>query len=195
MKDILHKNVVLVLNRNWQAIATTTPAQAFGQMATDAATGLDIQSQDWMVPVKWEAWRDLSVREDDLSIGTASGEIRVPTVLVLCRYSRVPIHRPKLNSRNIWLRDDAVCQYTGRRLNRSEGNIDHVIPLSRGGANSWENCVLSCRSVNQKKADKTPQEAGLKLIRPPVEPRPVPITAILHNFHGVEDWKPFLSKG
>lgn len=193
MNDILHKNVVLVLNRNWQAIDTTTPAQAFGQMATDAATGLDIQSNEWMMPVKWEAWRDLPVREDDLYVGTANGRIRVPTVLVLCRYNRVPIHRPKLNSRNIWLRDDAVCQYTGRRLNKGEGNIDHVIPLSRGGANSWENCVLSCRSVNQKKADKTPQEAGLKLIRPPFEPKPVPITAVLKNHHRVEDWEPFLS--
>ena len=52
MNDILHKTIVLVLNRNWQAINTTTPALAFGQMATDVATGLDIQGRDWMVPVR-----------------------------------------------------------------------------------------------------------------------------------------------
>ena len=64
----LHKNAVLVLNRNWQAISITTTAQAFGQMATDAATGLDIQHQDWMLPVKWDTWLDLPVREEDISL-------------------------------------------------------------------------------------------------------------------------------
>jgi len=192
MKDILHKNVVLVLNRNWQAIAITTPAQAFGQMATDTATGLDIQSSDWMVPMKWDQWRKLEVRDEDLSIGVANGRVRVPTVVVLCRYNKVPIYRPKLNSRNIWLRDGGVCQYSGRPLRPSEGNIDHVIPLSRGGSNSWENCVLSCRQLNQKKADKTPIEAGLTLIRKPFQPRPVPVTATLKNVHGLEEWDHFL---
>ncbi len=192
MKDILHKNVVLVLNKNWQAISITTPAQAFGQMATDAATGLDIQSSDWMVPVKWDEWRVLDVRDEDLSVGVANGRVRVPTVLVLCRYNKVPIHRPKLNSRNIWLRDGGVCQYSGKSLRPSEGNIDHVIPLSRGGANIWENCVLSCRQVNQKKADKTPNEAGLRLIRKPFQPRAVPITATLKNVHGLKEWSHFL---
>lgn len=192
MKDILHKNVVLVLNRNWQAIAITTPAQAFGQMATDSATGLDIQSSDWMVPVKWDEWRELDVRDEDLSVGVANGRVRVPTVLVLCRYDKVPIHRPKLNSRNIWLRDGGVCQYSGRQLRPSEGNIDHVIPLSRGGPNSWENCVLSCKQLNQKKADRTPNEAGMKLIRKPFMPKAVPITATLKNVHNMEDWNHFL---
>lgn len=192
MKNVIHKNVVLVLNRNWQAISITTPAQAFAQMATDAATGLDIQSRDWMVPAKWSEWRSLEVREDDLSVGVANGRIRVPSVIVLCRYSRVPIHRPKLNSRNIWLRDRGRCQYTGRSLSLSEGNIDHIIPVSRGGKNSWENCVLSCRKVNQKKADRTPKEAGLQLIRRPFEPQAVPITAVLKNTYEQEDWSHFL---
>jgi len=177
MKDILHKNVVLVLNRNWQAISTTTPAQAFSQMMTDAATG---------------EWRDLAVREEDLSIGICNGQIRVPTILVLCRYNKVPIYIPKLNSKNIWIRDRGICQYSGRPLRPSEGNIDHVIPVSKGGANTWENCVLSCKQLNQKKADKTPNEAGMRLIRKPTRPKPVPITATLRNLHGMKDWSQFL---
>ena len=192
MKNIIHKNVVLVLNRNWQAIAITTPAQAFAQMATDAATGLDIQSSDWMVPVKWDEWRELDVRDGDLSIGVTDGRVRSPTVIVLCRYSKVPIHRPKLNSRNIWLRDGGVCQYSGKLLKPNEGNIDHIIPVSRGGSNSWENCVLSCRKINQKKADKTPSEAGMRLIRRPFQPRAVPITSTLKNIHGMKEWSHFL---
>lgn len=190
----LHKNAVLVLNRNWQAISITTTAQAFGQMATDAATGLDIQHQDWMLPVKWDTWLGLPVREEDISIGTARGLVRAPTVIVLSRYAEVPIHRPKLSARNIWLRDGGRCQYTGKSLNRGEGNIDHIIPQSRGGSTSWENCVLSCRKINTRKADRTPQEAGLTLIRKPERPRAVPITLTLENSHDIPDWEVFLTK-
>ncbi|MGB0992863.1 MAG: HNH endonuclease [Akkermansiaceae bacterium] len=190
--SILHKNTVLVLNRNWQAISITTPAQAYGQMASDAATGLDIQHSDWMVPVSWDQWLDLPVRNQDLSIGTARGSVRAPTVIVCSRYADVPIHRPKLSARNIWLRDGGKCQYTGRSLKRGEGNIDHVMPQSRGGSTSWENCVLACRKINTRKADRTPSEAGLTLIRQPEKPRAVPITLTLENFHNITDWNVFL---
>ncbi|MGB0775744.1 MAG: HNH endonuclease, partial [Akkermansiaceae bacterium] len=104
----------------------------------------------------------------------------------------VPIHRPKLSARNIWLRDGGKCQYTGRSLKRGEGNIDHVMPQSRGGSTSWENCVLACRKINTRKADRTPSEAGLTLIRHPEKPRAVPITLTLENFHNITDWNVFL---
>ena len=191
--SFLHKNTVLVLNRNWQAISITTPAQAYGQMASDAATGLDIQHHDWMVPVDWDTWLTLPVREQDISIGTARGPVRVPTVIVLSRYADVPIHRPKFSARNVWLRDGGKCQYTGRALTRGEGNIDHIIPVSRGGTTNWENCVLACRKINTRKADRTPSEAGLTLLRPPEAPRAVPITQTLENIHDIPDWEVFLS--
>ena len=96
MSSILHQKVVLVLNRNWQAINTRTPAEAFCQMASDVATGLDIQGTDWMVPTKWEDWRNLPVRDEDASIGTATGLIRVPTVIVVSNFAKVPMKRPKV---------------------------------------------------------------------------------------------------
>lgn len=188
----IHKNTVLVLNRNWQAISITTPALAYGQMATDAATGLDIQHLDWMVPVDWASWLTLPVRDQDISIGTVSGPVRAPTVIVLSRYADVPVHRPRLCARNIWLRDGGRCQYSGRPLKRGEGNIDHVIPQSRGGATSWENCVLACRKINTRKADRTPTEAGLRLMNTPTMPQAVPITLTLENFHDIDDWNVFL---
>jgi 5-methylcytosine-specific restriction endonuclease McrA len=194
MTSILHKNVVLVLNRNWQAINTTTPAMAYCQMSTDVATALDIQGADFMVPVKWSDWLELPVRDDDASVGTASGSIRVPTIIVLAKFSKVPMTRPKLNAGNIWNRDNGRCQYTGRRLAPGEGNIDHVMPRSRGGATSWDNCVLADTSVNTRKADRTPKEAGLKLKREPSAPRQVPVTLTLKNCHGITDWEPFLIK-
>jgi len=192
MNSILNKNIVLVLNRNWQAINIRTPAEVFCQMATDSATALDIQGDDWMVPTKWDDWKDLPVRENDFSIGTAHGRIRVPTVIVLSKFSRVPMKRPKFNTRNLWVRDGGRCQYTGRELRPGEGNIDHVMPRSRGGRTTWENCVLAATDVNSRKANRTPEEAGLKLNRPPQVPREVPVTVLLKNIHGIPDWEPFL---
>jgi 5-methylcytosine-specific restriction endonuclease McrA len=195
MSSILHQNSVLVLNRNWQAINTRTPAEAFCQMSTDSATALDIRGHDYMVPTTWEDWQQLPIREGDASIGTARGRIRVPTVIIVSNFARVPMKRPRFNSRNLWQRDGGQCQYTGRRLRPGEGNIDHILPRSRGGRSTWENCVLAAREVNSRKANRTPEEAGLKLLRPPTAPAPLPVTALLRNIHGIPDWDPFLPKG
>jgi len=195
MSDILNKNTVLVLNRNWQAINITTPAMAFCQMSTDVATGMDICGMEHMVPTRWSDWLELDVREDDCSIGTSSGRIRVPTVVVLARFNKVPMKRPKFSLRNLWERDGGRCQYTGKPLAPGEGNIDHVLPRSRGGATSWENCVVADRKVNTRKADKTPKEAGLRLLNQPRTPREVPVTLMLKNQHGISDWDPFLPAG
>ena len=194
MKAIMNKSVVLVLNRNWQAVNTTSPAEAFSSMITDVATGLDVQGSDWMVPVKWQDWIQLPIREEDFSVGTVDGLIRVPTVIVLSKFDRVPLKRPSFSLRGLWLRDGGECQYTGRPLKPGEGNIDHVIPQSRGGATSWENCVLSDREVNNRKADRTPQEAGLRLRRKPYRPATVPVTNLLENTYEIPEWNLFLGK-
>ncbi len=192
MNSVLDKQVVLVLNRNWQAIDVRNPAEAFCQMATDTATALDIRDDSSMVPTRWEDWRRLPVRENDFSIGTARGRIRVPTVLVLSRFSKVPTRRPKLNFRNLWERDGGRCQYTGRLLRPGEANIDHVVPRSRQGATSWENCVIADRAVNSRKGNRTPEEAGLSLLSVPAAPRELPATMLLRNVHGIPEWEPFL---
>ena len=70
MSNILEKNIVLVLNRNWQAINIVTPADAFCQMITDVATGLDVDGTDSMRPTRWHDWLELPVRESDNTIGT-----------------------------------------------------------------------------------------------------------------------------
>ncbi len=192
MSTCLRQNTVLVLNRNWQAINIRTPADAFCQMATDVATALDIQGDDWMVPTKWEDWQKLPVRENDNFVNTARGRIRIPTVIVLANFARVPLSRPRFSRSNLWRRDGGRCQYTGRDLSPGEGNIDHVLPRSRGGQTNWENCVLAAKDINARKANRTPEEAGLKLKRKPVEPRHVPVTMLLKNTHDIPDWEPFL---
>jgi len=187
----LDKPTVLVLNRHWQAINVKTPAEAFGMMAAGQATGLDM-ADGAMQPTPWKHWIALPVREGDAGARTVKGAIRVPTVIVLARYDRVPLRRPRFGLRGLWERDGGLCQYTGRRLRPGEGSIDHVVPLSRGGGTTWENCVLAHRPVNHRKGARTPEEAGLQLLKPPRAPREVPVTALIKNAHGVPDWEPFL---
>lgn len=192
MSDVLNKTTVLVLNRHWQAIAVKTPMEAFGMMAAGNATALDMKGQEELRPVRWEEWLTLEVREEDQAIGTVHGRVRVPTVLVLAKFDRVPKRRPKFCAKAIWERDGGVCQYTGKKLRPGEGNIDHVVPVSRGGASTWENCVLADRKVNSRKGSKLPDEAGLKLMRQPYAPREVPVTQLIRNPHEVRDWSLFL---
>ena len=192
MNDILNKATVLVLNRNWQAINVRTPADAFCQMAINAATGLDIEGEDCMRPVPWNEWLKLPVRPHDNAVGTPRGLVRAPTVIVCVNYARVPQKRPNLSARTIRERDGHLCQYTGRVLRVEEGNIDHVVPRSRGGKTTWENCVFASKEINTKKGNRLPQEAGLRLLKRPSVPRALPVTLIIRNAHGIPDWKPFL---
>ncbi len=211
MSDILNKNIVLVLNRNWQAINIRTPADAFCQLATNTATALDIEFDEHVEPgavraprsefrasavrpVTWDEWITLPVRDGDQSVRTARGAIRVPTVIVAVNYARVPRKRPKLCARAIRERDGNRCQYTGRLLRPDDGSLDHVVPRSRGGADTWENLVWSAKDVNQRKADRLPHEAGLKLLSVPRAPKELPVTAQLRNAHGVAEWRLFLNE-
>ncbi len=77
--NILTKATVQVLNRNWQAINVRTPQEAFCMMATNVATGLEIEGEDHIRPVTWEEWITLPIREQDEAVRTVRGQIRVPT--------------------------------------------------------------------------------------------------------------------
>jgi 5-methylcytosine-specific restriction endonuclease McrA len=199
MSDILNKTIVLVLNRNWQAINIRTPQDAFCQMATNAATALDIElgndaRAEALRPVTWDEWITLPVREGDYAVRTARGAIRVPTVIVAVNFAKVPKKRPKLSAKNIRERDGNRCQYTGRLLHPAEGSLDHVLPRSRGGADTWENLVWAAKDVNQRKANRLPHEAGLRLLSIPSAPKELPASALIRNTHGVAEWKLFLNE-
>jgi len=194
MNDILNKSIVLVLNRNWQAINVCMPQAAFCQMATNVATGLEIEGENHIRPVTWEEWITLPVRSQDNAVQTVRGAIRVPTVIVAVNYAKVPRKRPKLCARTIRERDGNRCQYTGRALNPDEGSLDHVLPRSRGGKNTWENLVWSSKEVNARKGNRLPHEAGLKLLAVPRTPKELPVTALIRSAPGVPEWKLFLKE-
>jgi 5-methylcytosine-specific restriction endonuclease McrA len=191
MNDILNKNIVLVLNRNWQAINTRTPADAFCQMATSVATALDIDG-DSIRPVVWEEWLTLPLREHDNAIQTVRGPIRMPTVIVALNFARVPKKRPKLCAKAIRERDGNRCQYTGKLLRPDEGSLDHILPRSRGGPDSWENLVWAAKEVNARKGNRLPHEAGLRLLTSPRAPKELPVSALIRNSTGIADWSFFV---
>lgn len=177
--QILDKQLVLSLNKHWIPCGQRTVREAITCLCSETngetpALALDIEmvkdenGEDVLLyanPVAWDQWIDLPVRENDLFITTSSRQIRAPLVIICRNYAAVPMTRPRLSNGNVWERDQGVCQYTGRKLSRSEGNIDHVTPRDRGGRDSWENLVWCDRKVNSAKGNRMNHEAGLKLIQ------------------------------
>lgn len=192
MSNALNKTTVLVLNRHWQAINACTPQEAFCMMATHVATALEIEGANHIRPVPWPEWITLTVRAQDEAVRTVRGAVRVPTVIVAVNFAKVPKKRPKLCSRTIRERDGNRCQYTGRVLQPDEGSLDHVLPRSRGGGDTWENLVWSSKEVNARKGNRLPHEAGLKLLTVPRAPKELPVSSLIRNAHGVTEWKLFL---
>ncbi|MEZ4223449.1 MAG: HNH endonuclease [Polyangiaceae bacterium] len=141
-------------------------------------------------------WRNLPVREADDAIPILGGALRVPRVLHLQRYDRVPRSVVRLTRRNVMLRDEHTCQYCTRRLPIRELNLDHVLPRSRGGGDSWENLVTSCRSCNLRKGRRTPDEAGMRLLRRPRKPHwSTTAQILLTEKRPYSEWEPFLAAG
>ena len=126
-------------------------------------------------------------------VHSASRALRVPSVIRLLAYRHIPQQTRALSRKNILLRDHNTCQFCGGSFSASELTLDHVLPRSRGGRSSWENLVACCYQCNNQKGDRTPEEAGLELVR-----RPRPFT--LHTSrqlmrligHKDEKWRKYL---
>ena len=103
----------------------------------------------------------------DREVRSVSFSLKLPSVIRLLEYRRIPHQTRALSRKNILLRDRYTCQFCGRVLPASELTLDHVMPRSRGGRSSWENLVACCYRCNNRKGDRTPEEAGLRLVRKP----------------------------
>jgi 5-methylcytosine-specific restriction endonuclease McrA len=91
----------------------------------------------------------------------------MPSVIRLIEYIHIPFERKSLSRKNILLRDHNTCQYCGRVFPPQDLTLDHIIPRSRGGDSAWENLVTCCRSCNNRKGDRSPEGAGMRLLRRP----------------------------
>ncbi len=128
-------------------------------------------------------------------IGTdaESLEIKVPAVTVLRRKIASTKSGVKFSKINVCLRDDFRCQYCGSKLPMSSLNYDHVTPRSQKGKTVWDNIVMSCYPCNDKKAGRTPEEAGMKLLSVPVKPHILPMNEPFIDFRRAPpEWAPFI---
>lgn len=185
---------VLVLNRNWQAVGVVSMDRAITLLysqykATNDPKALVVDTDDFRT-FTWSDWAELKPKEGEKGIISARAVFRVPEVIVLTRYDRLPTHRVTFSRRTIYKRDHYQCQYCGRTPGSEELTIDHIVPRAQGGQTTWTNCVLACLPCNSRKADRTPEEAGMKLRREPFKPK-------YQLFRGdipCDSWKKFLSE-
>jgi 5-methylcytosine-specific restriction endonuclease McrA len=180
---------VLVLNRSYLPIHMTSVQRAFVLLYRGMARAVDERYETF----EFGAWRQQAVRRGDDHIGIVGGIIRVPRVILLAAFDRVPRRHVRFSRTNIYARDRNTCQYCGRRFARSQLNLDHVVPRSQGGRSTWENVVCSCVACNRRKGGRTPKEARMRLIRRPTKPRWTPLTGALSGRRDYPEWKPFLS--
>jgi 5-methylcytosine-specific restriction endonuclease McrA len=180
---------VLVLKRVYQPVHITSVRRAFSLLYQGAARAIDEQFRLF----DFESWSALAVAVHDDAIRTVDRRIRVPRVIVLMAYERMPKTRVRFSRFNIYARDDNTCQYCGVRMPRADLNLDHVVPRSRGGATSWENVVCSCVPCNLRKGGRTPDEARMRLLRTPARPRWTPMFRSATRRAFYREWRPFLS--
>ncbi len=207
--NLLDKPIVLSLNRAWQVIGHRTVKQALialngGGDGMPPAIGIDIayprfEDGTWdfdrplyLNPVPWDQWVRLPVREFDFTVSTPTLQIRVPTVIISTQFAKMPVRIPRVTRQAIFERDGGVCQYTGENVGR-DGNLDHVVPRDRGGRDTFENLVWAKREINSRKANRLPHEAGLRLLRQPKAPLPLPVSATIREAKH-PDWRHFLTR-
>ena len=179
----------LVLNRNWQAVNVATVARALVLLWNESARVVD--PADYQV-YGWEDWAKLRPDNGDRFIRAVRFRLRVPEVIVLSAYDRLPAAAVTFSRRNIFKRDHYTCQYCGVQPGGEELTIDHVVPRAQGGDSRWDNCVLACLTCNSHKADRTPEQAHMRLRRSPVQPKWNPLYAA-HELR-IESWSKFVSE-
>jgi 5-methylcytosine-specific restriction endonuclease McrA len=129
----------------------------------------------------------------DKKIHSTSHTLDLPSVIRLLEYRRIPQQTRALSRKNILMRDRYTCQYCGASGSATNLTLDHVIPRSRGGGSSWENLATCCHPCNNRKGNRTPDEAGMKLAK---LPRPFTLHTSRHLMRllgrGVEEWRKYL---
>jgi hypothetical protein len=203
---IENKLLVLKLNKWGQMIDQTTVGDALIDLCAGINSNafdidyerredgsVDFSQPSVVRPVNWDEWITLPVRDWDFSIKTVRMEIRVPTILIAKNYDKVPEIKFGNNPSGdqVRIRDGNRCQYTGKKLKKEEISIDHVVPKSRGGDNSWKNLVVTSKEINSMKGDRLNSEVGLQLIRIPGKPKPMLRSQLIREARHA-DWKIFM---
>ncbi len=190
---------VLVLNRFYAAIRVVNARRALSLLFCDHAEVIHVDDGAYL-NYDFESWQAISAMQQGFRadhqdwVSTVRAEIAVPRIIRLYGYDRLPAQHVKLNRRNLFARDAHECQYCGSLFTTSELTLDHVKPRSQGGGDSWENLVCACVRCNTRKGGRTPEQASMKLIRPPVRPRRNPLISVRLSYAKYASWKAFLDE-
>jgi len=192
MSSLLNQQV-LVLNRLWQAVNVCSARRALTLLFEGQAQVVLGGDDGTFQTYNFREWKDLSKGSNSPDcVHSISFRIRVPRVILLLIFDRMPKKEVKFTRHNIFERDLNTCQYCGFIFDRSELNLDHVIPRDRGGPTTWENIVCSCIPCNTRKANRTPREAGMLLVRKPKRPKWRPFVQVNLSLNYHESWKHFI---
>lgn len=193
---------VLVLNKLWMAVRVIDARRAFSMLFRDLAEVIRVDDGSYAA-YDFENWTEAAQMRDRFSpldptqyewVRTVRLHIPVPKVIRLLGYDKLPRQEVKLNRRNIFARDRNLCQYCGSRFPSSELSLDHVVPRSQGGTNTWENLVCCCVACNSRKGGRTPEQARMKLTRPPERPKRNPALNVRVGHEKYSSWKAFLDE-
>ena len=198
------KQDVLRLNANFYPLNIGNWKKVFTDMVTGVAYPVDVYYDEqpdgsinlnkistFNVIRSFDEWMDLPIRPYDEYVNTALKSYRIPPIVICANFDKI-IHKRVMfpTKSNIWKRDNYTCQYTGKKLRKDELSVDHILPKSRGGENTWENLVTCDREINRQKDDRTPKEAGLSLLSHPIRPSNGMVFSFMRK-----EWEIFLDGG
>ena len=193
MSGIALDRHVLVLNRLWQAVNVCTVERALTLLFMGHAQVVDPDGESFNT-YSFREWCDFTSGGADAAerVNTISVRIRIPKIILLLFFDRMPNKDVKFTRQNVFERDKNTCQYCGKKFERKDLNIDHVVPRQHGGLTTWTNVVCSCIPCNSRKANRTPEQAGIQLIRRPKKPRWRPFLDIQFSKSHDHAWRHFL---
>jgi len=197
MTNILN-NPVLVLNKSWIPIRIETVRSAIERLFSARAVAID---EEFYQTYTWEEWllsyslsREVEWTFPYKFINAVHINIRLPEVVLLVKYNKIPQVPVRLTRKNLLIRDSYMCQYSGKKLKTNEATVDHVIPKSRGGKTVWNNVVISTKEINSKKGNKTLKEFGMALLKKPKTPIWNPVYTAGSLITRPKSWSKFLKE-
>ena len=184
---------VLVLNRNWQPVHTCSVRRSLHLLCTGHGLVVQVDGEERFRTHDLDSWirHSASSMEEEM-IHAARIALRVPKIVVLTFYDRLPRLEVRFSRRNVFLRDKFTCQYCEQVFPETQLNLDHVTPRDKGGRTTWENIVTSCFRCNTRKANKLPHEAGMHPRSRPFAPRWRPLFGLHENGLADESWSHFI---
>lgn len=184
---------VLVLNKRWVALTTMSVKEAIGLVAKGSARIIDPTDFSAVDLVTWNDASKAKAKLEGEVIRSQHLSLVPPEVIVLTTYDGIGQRSVVFSRKNLFKRDKYTCQFCGVQPGPEELTIDHVMPKSRGGGSTWENCVLACVECNKRKANKTPDEAKMKLRKVPKKPSWKSLSQ-LNPKDRKQSWDQFLSE-